>query len=152
MTTNNSQEGVSDVSTESSEALSQSGAKPTLTLIEYSPNDLISFLSRRMKNIERIEEKLHKLEESILDEKIEDLDVRTRLLLLEKLSGMVLDHVSATSKIMSQVDVEGFMKALGLLEIYKKMKVLDMPTVKRMTDKAGEVTDGTGQDQTQQQS
>jgi hypothetical protein len=139
---------VSDVSIESSEVLSPSSAKPTLTLIEYSPNDLISFLSRRMKNIERIEDKLHKLEESLLNEDIEKMDVRTRLLLLEKLSGMVLDHVSATSKIMSQVDVEGFMKALGLLEIYKKMKVLDMPTVKRMTDKAGEVTDGT--DQTQQ--
>lgn len=104
-------------------------------LIECTPNDLMGFLSRRMSNILRIEQHLKELEDSILSEPVEKMTKEERLSLLSRLSDLVLEHIKVTSKVMSQVNLEEFMRGLGLLEIFKKVKDLDPEAYKRMLNR-----------------
>jgi hypothetical protein len=88
-----------------------------------------------MSNILRIEQHLKELEDSILSEPVEKMTKEERLSLLSRLSDLVLEHIKVTSKVMSQVNLEEFMRGLGLLEIFKKVKDLDPEAYKRMLNR-----------------
>ena len=91
-----------------------------------------------MEALHKVEEKIKTLEVSILDDpELMKRPLMERLSIYERFQKMVLRHVEVTSKVMSQVDIENFMKAIGLLEIYKKVKEMGPEGVQRVASRVG---------------
>lgn len=103
-----------------------------ISILSKSPGDIIDFLARRLEPLAKVETHLLALENKILAANIEDLTVEQAITRYEDLSRIVLRHVELLSRVMQKEDVEAYMKGLGVIDIYLKLKSLPVSSLEKV--------------------
>jgi|WetSurMetagenome_2_1015567.scaffolds.fasta_scaffold1605863_1 hypothetical protein len=103
-----------------------------VTVLSKSPGDIIDFLARRLEPLAKIEAHLLQLEEKILSQDVSNLTIEQALTRYEDLSRIVLRHVELLSKVMQKEDVETYMKGLGIIDIYMRLKALPVSSLEKV--------------------
>jgi len=73
------------------------------------------------------------LETSILDEKVEDMDFKTKLEVYEKISKLHITYIETVRKVLAQIDLSRYLKAAGILDLFKKFERMTPQSLAKLT-------------------
>lgn len=99
---------------------------------------LLSNLTSRIKNLNRLNEKIEAIENSIIDETNIPTATLDKVELYERLVKVQISYVEAIRKVFSQIDVSNFLRYTALADLVETMENMSPEGIRKIKEMISE--------------